>query len=227
MVLCEKPLARDAKEGAADGARRSRRPASPNMVWYNYRRVPAVTLDQADRRRGQARQDLPLPRQLPAGLDDLARRAAGRRRHLAARRRRPPGSGVTGDLLAHCIDTAIWINGAISTRHRDDRDLRQGAQARADRQGREGRHRRRRAVLRRFANGSLGTFESTRYARGHKALYTLEINGEHGSLNWDLHDLNRLQWFDHRVEGHAARLDRSSSSPTASTPISASGGCPA
>src|SRR4030095_10307041 len=23
------------------------------------------------------------------------------------------GSGVTGDLLAHCIDTAIWLNGGI------------------------------------------------------------------------------------------------------------------
>mgnify|MGYP000267000924 CR=1 FL=1 len=23
------------------------------------------------------------------------------------------GSGVTGDLLAHCIDTAIWLNGSI------------------------------------------------------------------------------------------------------------------
>ena len=63
------------------------------------------------------------------------------------------------------------------------------------------------AVLARFANGSLGTFESTRYARGHKALYTLEINGEHGSLAWDLHDMNRLAWFDHRVRGRAARLD--------------------
>ena len=44
-------------------------------------------------------------------------------------------------------------------------------------------------------------FESTRYARGHKALYTLEINGEHGSFMWNLHDLNRLSWFDHRIEG--------------------------
>ena len=43
-------------------------------------------------------------------------------------------------------------------------------------------------MLTRFANGSLGTFESTRYARGHKAAYTLEINGEKGSLAWDLHD---------------------------------------
>ena len=57
------------------------------------------------------------------------------------------------------------------------------------------------AVLTRFGNGSLGTFESTRYARGHKALYTLEINGERGSLAWDLHDMNRLAWFDHGTEG--------------------------
>jgi predicted dehydrogenase len=51
-----------------------------------------------------------------------------------------------------------------------------------------------------FENGSLGLFESTRYARGHKALYTFEINGEHASIRWDLHDLNRLEYFDHRDE---------------------------
>ena len=55
--------------------------------------------------------------------------------------------------------------------------------------------------LSRFDNGSLGSFEATRYARGHKALYTLEINGEHASIFWDLHDLHRLQYFDHRDEG--------------------------
>ena len=53
----------------------------------------------------------------------------------------------------------------------------------------------------RFSNGSLATFESTRYARGHKALYTFEINGENGSIFWDLHDLHRLQWFDHKDGG--------------------------
>ncbi|MDB5910664.1 MAG: putative dehydrogenase, partial [Massilia sp.] len=56
------------------------------------------------------------------------------------------------------------------------------------------------AFLARFDNGSLATFESTRYARGHKALYTLEVNGEKASLAWDLHDLHRLQYFDHRDE---------------------------
>ena len=53
----------------------------------------------------------------------------------------------------------------------------------------------------RFGNGSLGLFEATRYARGHKALYTFAINGEHASLAWDLHDLTRLSMFDHSDEG--------------------------
>ena len=57
------------------------------------------------------------------------------------------------------------------------------------------------AFLARFVYGSLGTFEATRYARGHKALYTLEFNGEQASIAWDLHDLHRLQYFDHRDEG--------------------------
>ena len=47
----------------------------------------------------------------------------------------------------------------------------------------------------------MGNFESTRYARGHKALFTFEINGEKASIKWDLHDLHRLQYFDHRDEG--------------------------
>ena len=29
----------------------------------------------------------------------------------------------------------------------------------------------------------------------------VEVNGEHASLAWDLHDLHRLQYFDHRDEG--------------------------
>src|SRR5205085_7250627 len=48
---------------------------------------------------------------------------------------------------------------------------------------------------------SQATFEATRYARGHKALYTFEINGEQASIKWDLHDLHRLEYFDHRDEG--------------------------
>ena len=79
MVLCEKPL----------GAQRRGRPAMveavekagvPNMVWYNYRRVPAVTLAKQLIDEGRLGTNFPLPRQVPPGLDDLQRPAAGRRR---------------------------------------------------------------------------------------------------------------------------------------------------
>ena len=34
----------------------------------------------------------------------------------------------------------------------------------------------------------MGVFESTRYARGHKALKTFELNGADGSVTFDLHE---------------------------------------
>ena len=87
MVMCEKPLGRNAAEAKAM-VEAVEAAGVPNSVWYNYRRIPAVTLiKQLDRRR-QARSHLPLPRAVPAGLDDLAGSAAGRRRTVAPRRRR-------------------------------------------------------------------------------------------------------------------------------------------
>ncbi len=199
MVLCEKPLARTAEEGermvaAVEAA------GVPNMVWYNYRRIPAVTLikqmveegrlGRIFHYRAKFLQDWTISPEVPQGGAGTWRLDVG-----------AAGSGVTGDLLAHCIDTAIWINGSIDsltamteTFVKERRDSLSGEVRPVGIDDAA-------AVLARFANGALATFESTRYARGHKALYTLEINGEHGSFAWDLHDLNRLQWFDHRVEG--------------------------
>ena len=112
------------------------------------------------------------------------------------------GSGVTGDLLAHCIDTAIWLNGPITKVTAMTETFIKERKHNLTGKVETGRDRRR---LRRSSAGSptarSATFESTRYARGHKALYTLEINGENASAFWDLHDLHRLQYFDHRDEG--------------------------
>ena len=111
------------------------------------------------------------------------------------------GSGVTGDLLAHCIDTAIWLNGGIGSvsamTETFIKERKHNLTGKVEKVGIDDAC----AFLCRFTNGSLGLFESTRYARGHKALYTLEINGEKASIKWDLHDLHRLQYFDHRDEG--------------------------
>jgi predicted dehydrogenase len=111
------------------------------------------------------------------------------------------GSGVTGDLLAHCIDTAIWLNGGIKNvtamTETFVKERKHNLTGKVEKVGIDDAC----AFLCHFDNGSLGLFESTRYARGHKALYTFEINGEHASIKWDLHDLHRLQWFDHKDEG--------------------------
>jgi len=107
------------------------------------------------------------------------------------------GSGVTGDLLAHCIDTAIWLNGGIQSvsamTETFVKERVHNLTGDVEKVGIDDAC----AFLARFENGSLATFESTRYARGHKALYTFEINGEHASITWDLHDLHRLGYFDH------------------------------
>ena len=135
------------------------------------------------------------------------------------------GSGVTGDLLAHCIDTAIWINGSIASltamTETFVKERKHALTGKVEEVGIDDAA----AVLARFANGSLGTFESTRYARGHKALYTLEINGEHGSLRLGpARPQPRSPGSTTRSRGSCAAGPRSSS-PTASTPISANGGC--
>src|SRR5207248_6591125 len=111
------------------------------------------------------------------------------------------GSGVTGDLLAHCIDTALWLNGGIDEvsgmTETFIRARRHNLTGKIEPVGIDDAS----AFLARFQNGSLATFEATRFARGHKAQYVFEINGEHASIAWDLHDLYRLGYFDHRDAG--------------------------
>src|SRR4051794_2822238 len=111
MILCEKPLSMNAPEGLkmVEAVERAK---VPNMVWYNYRRVPAVTLAKQLVEEGKLGkifhyranflQDWTISADLPQGGAGLWRL------DVAA-----AGSGVSGDLLAHCIDTALWINGRV------------------------------------------------------------------------------------------------------------------
>lgn len=195
MILCEKPLARTLAEAKTmtDAIEKA---GVKNTVWYNYRRIPAVTLakqiidsgklGKIFHYRANFLQDWTISPELPQGGEGLWRLDVD-----------AAGSGVTGDLLAHCIDTAMWLNGGI-----------QNVSAMTETFIKERVHQESGKVQKvgiddacifhcRFGNGSLGLFESTRYARGHKALYTFEINGEHASIRWDLHNMNRLEYFDH------------------------------
>lgn len=203
MILCEKPLSRNLAEGekmveAVEKAGAGGVPLK-TTVWYNYRRLPAVSLakqiidsgklGKIYHYRANFLQDWTISADLPQGGEGLWRMDV-----------EAAGSGVTGDLLAHCIDTAMWLNGAITD-----------VSAVTETFVKERMHQLTGKVQPvgiddacifhcHFENGSLGLFESTRYARGHKALYTFEINGAEASIRWDLHDLNRLEYFDHRDE---------------------------
>jgi predicted dehydrogenase len=199
MVMCEKPLGRNAKE-AQEMTDVVERAGVPNSVWYNYRRVPAVTmikqlLDEGKlgrifHYRAKFLQDWTISKDLPQGGEGLWRLDVN-----------VAGSGVTGDLLAHNIDTALWLNGPIvevtAMTETFVKERKHTLTGKVEPVGIDDAS----AFLCRFANGSLAMFEATRYARGHKALYTLEINGEHASCFWDLHDLHRIQYFDHKDEG--------------------------
>jgi predicted dehydrogenase len=195
-ILCEKPLSIDTAEGE-EMCQAVEKAGVANTGWYNYRRLPAVTLakqivdsgklGKIFHYRANFLQDWTINADLPQGGAALWRLDA-----------KAAGSGVTGDLLAHCIDTAIWINGSLTDvsamtetfiKERKHNDTGKMEEVTVDDAC---------SFFGHFENGSLALFESSRYARGHKALYTFEINGEHASIRWDLHDLNRLEYFDYR-----------------------------
>ena len=194
-VVTEKPLAMDAEEGAAMVAA-VEKAGVPNMVWYNYRRVPSVSLakqlidegrlGKPFHYRAQFLQDWTMAADVPQGGAGLWRLDAD-----------VSGSGVTGDLIAHNLDTAMWLNGPITQvmaqtetfiKERVHQETGKAAPVRIDDACQ---------AMVRFANGSLGLFESTRYARGHKALKTFEINGMDGSLAFDLHEPEYLSMYEY------------------------------
>lgn len=194
-VLCEKPLARTTLE-AERMANAVRESGVPNMVWFNYRRVPAIALARQlvdEKRIGRTfhyratyLQDWTIAEDVPQGGATLWRLD----KDVA-------GSGVTGDLLAHSIDTAMWLNGPIERVVADTETF-----------VKERMHQETGKIqpvgiddactfLARFANGSMGTFESTRYARGRKNYNTFEMNGADGSVAFDLEDPQYLEFYEH------------------------------
>ncbi len=106
MVFCEKPLALSVAEAQAmvQAARRV-----PTLVWFNYRRVPAVAYAKqliADGRLGTIfHYNAAYKQQWGA---DTSRAATWKMDPALA------GSGVGDDLLTHTLDTALYLNGPIT-----------------------------------------------------------------------------------------------------------------
>ena len=180
MVLCEKPLAMSVAEGRAmvDAAR-----GRPTLVWFNYRRVPAIAL---------ARQLIDAGRLGQIFHYNAAyRQQWGADTSRAATWRMDPaqaGSGVADDLLTHLLDTAVYLNGPIASGVADARTIAPNRTVQD-------------AVMAlvKFANGSAGTFEATRFAIGCKNQNSFEIHGAGGMLRFNLERLNHLEFVDATV----------------------------
>jgi predicted dehydrogenase len=176
IVLCEKPLANSVAE--AERMTEATRNV-PTLVWFNYRRVPAVAFARQlvqEGRVGQVYHYRGLYLQSWGGSADPA-----------AWRFKPDeaGSGVLGDLLSHSLDLATWINGPIRRLCSQVHTFAEGRQV-DDAV----------TVLAEFENGSVGTFEATRFATGNLNRNSFEINGARGSLEFNLERMNNLQFTD-------------------------------
>lgn len=195
IIICEKPLAMNAEE-ARQMTEAVEAGGRPNMVSFNYRRIPAVTLakmlvdggrlGRIFHYRAKYLQDWTISPDLPQGGNTLWRLDVD-----------AAGSGVTGDLLAHSIDLALWLAGPIAqvTAMTETFIKERPLQDEPDTVRPVGIDDAC-AFLARFENGALGTFESTRYASGRKNHNTFEINGEKGSIVFDLEDAHQLQYYD-------------------------------
>jgi predicted dehydrogenase len=189
-VICEKPMARDAAEAREmlDAARSSDR---KHMVAFNYRFVPAIrlawdlvhsgALGQIYHFRAVYLQEWLMPHQ---GTEYTWRSDAAR-----------AGSGAVGDLGSHIVDLAHYLVGpmqSVSAATRifvPERPV-PGQEAPAEVNTDDAF-----VAVVEFQNGALGSLEATRFAAGRKNYQAIEINGERGSLRFNLERLNELQVF--------------------------------
>src|SRR6478672_10845043 len=184
-VVCEKPLGRDAAESyeiwkavAATGVR--------HMCAFNYRFVPAVRLAREMVQAGELGEVRHFRGRYLQDWGDDASLDTWRFDPDAA------GSGALGDLMAHVVDLARFLNGEPASVHGFTHTFLPGRKVDDAAE-----------VAVRFANGSVGTLESTRFAHGRRNAFQWEINGTKGSLAFDMERFADLQVFkdDDRVRG--------------------------
>lgn len=187
-VFCEKPLGRTAAEAKMmlDAVEKA---GVQHMVAFNYRFVPAImqarkliesgALGQIYHWRAVYLQEWGMDRLMPMSWRFQKETA---------------GSGALGDLGAHIIDLARFLVGepkSIAGKTRtwlSQRPDGSGGMAAADVDDGF-------VSIMEFENGALGTIEATRFAKGRKNFNSFEINGENGSIQFNLERLNELNVF--------------------------------
>jgi predicted dehydrogenase len=192
-VVCEKPLARTAEEAKAalDVVKKA---GVKNMVGFNYRFVPAIRqikklidaglLGQIYHYRAVYLQEWIMPHYNTPMIWRLDKKIAG--------------SGALGDLGAHIIDLGRYLVGEMKSvsalartfiKERPTGDGKGMVKVDVDDAF---------VAAVEFENGAIGSIESTRFAAGRKNYNCFEINGEKGSIVFNLERMNEMQvfWID-------------------------------
>jgi predicted dehydrogenase len=188
-ILCEKPLARTAKE-AASMLEAVEKAGVKHAVAFNYRFVPAIR---------QIRQIIES-----GALGQIYHfRAVYLQEWIMAHYNTPhiwrldksiAGSGALGDLGAHIIDLGRFLVGefksvsALTRTFIPERPGADGAMKKVDVDDAF-------VAAVEFENGAIGTFEATRFAAGRKNANNFEINGEKGSIRFNLERMNEMEVF--------------------------------
>jgi predicted dehydrogenase len=200
-VACEKPLAMNVAEAKAMAAAVKKHKV-PNFVWFNYRRVPALCLAKQLIDEGRIGtvyhvravylQDWIMDPNFPL-VWRLQKKVAG--------------AGAHGDLNAHIIDMARFLLGTEFTEvcghsvtfiKERPIELVGGGLSAGKVSKKKGKVDVDDAVLflAKFKNGAVGTFEATRFGKGHRNGNQIEINGSKGTLIFNFERMNQLEFFD-------------------------------
>jgi predicted dehydrogenase len=189
-IICEKPLARTAEESklALDAVNKA---GVKHMVAFNYRFVPAIRqakiliesglLGRLYHYRAVYLQEWVMAHYKVSKIWRLDK-------HLA-------GSGALGDLGVHIIDLGRYLLGDMKSvsaftktfiTERPIPDSNERGKVDVDDAF---------VATVEFENGAIGTLESTRFAAGRKNYNCFEINGEFGSIRFNLERLNEMEVF--------------------------------
>lgn len=203
-VLCEKPLAMTAEQAKRmlDAVNRNQ---VVHMICHNYRFAPAIQFAKKLIQEGRLGKIYHIrATYLQDWIMDPAFPLVWRLSKEVT------GSGAHGDIAAHILDLARFLVGEFSEvvgmmetfiKQRPMAEMSGGLSAKAE-NGKMGDVDvdDATAFLARFENGAMGVFEATRFAGGNRNGNRLEINGEKGSLRWDMENMNNLQVYFHDDE---------------------------
>lgn len=187
-VFCEKPLGRTAEESMTM-LEAVRKAGVKHMVAFNYRFVPAIQQAKKLIESGK------LGRIYHWRAVYLQEWGMDKQMEISWRFKKDiAGSGALGDLGAHIIDLARFLVGepksvmGYAQTWMTERPDGAGGMTKADVDDGF-------VAAMEFENGALGTVEATRFAKGRKNFNSFEINGENGSIQFNLERLNELNVF--------------------------------